>query len=100
MGMKPCYLILAGALALGASACANDGRPPHREAVTVPASNSNMRPYLGKKEADAGRAAERRGLKWRVVERDGEAFMITKDYRLDRVNFKVRNGKVFEAYRG
>jgi len=98
--MKSSYLILAGALAFGATGCANDSGSPVQVGHAAQASNSNMRPYLGKKEADAGRAAERRGLKWRVVERDVEALMITKDYRLDRVNFKVKGGKVYEAYRG
>jgi hypothetical protein len=33
----------------------------------------------------------------RVVERDGESFVISRDYRGDRVNLVVTNGMVVSA---
>lgn len=36
------------------------------------------------------------GWGYRVIQRDGEDFAVTLDYRSNRVNAKVRDGKIFE----
>jgi hypothetical protein len=40
------------------------------------------------------------GLKPRVVEIDGKPLMLTMELVSNRVNFRVRNGVVIEAYAG
>jgi len=49
---------------------------------------------VGQTEDDATVALEAAGFTVRVVERDGEMFMVTKDYREDRVNLVVTRGVV------
>lgn len=36
----------------------------------------------------------------RVMEKNGEHFIGTMDYRLDRVNLKIQDDKVYQASRG
>lgn len=36
----------------------------------------------------------------RIVTEDGEHFIVTMDYRLDRLNLEVAGGKVVSVYRG
>jgi hypothetical protein len=40
------------------------------------------------------------GLRWRDVRRDGQAYVCTRDYRLDRVNLETEKGIVTRAYLG
>lgn len=40
------------------------------------------------------------GLKVRVRSEDGQAFMGTADYRMDRINLHIEDGKVTKANRG
>lgn len=37
---------------------------------------------------------------YRVVERDGEAFPVTMDYRADRLNFKIKDGVITAVNNG
>ncbi len=53
---------------------------------------------IGKSEADA--IAMLGGCPWRVGERDGQSLPGTMDYREDRRNLGVRNGKVIWVRRG
>lgn len=55
---------------------------------------------IGLTEDEAAQAAAGAGWTTRIVSRDGEDFAITKDYRLDRVNFTVVNGVVTAVYVG
>lgn len=41
-----------------------------------------------------------KGLKARVRSEDGEAFMGTCDYRMDRINLHIVDGKVVSATKG
>lgn len=52
---------------------------------------------LGLTEADATVALEEAGYSVRVAERDGEMFMLTRDYRSDRVNLTITGGVVTSA---
>lgn len=56
--------------------------------------------FVGLGEKEAVVLAEEQGLVVRVVERDGEQFPVTMDYRLDRVNFVVADGLVTAAAMG
>lgn len=49
---------------------------------------------VGLNEQVATTCAANEGWKFRVVARDGEDFMVTADYRTDRVNLTVENGIV------
>jgi hypothetical protein len=53
---------------------------------------------VGKTEADA--AAQLDGCLWRVLERDGKSLPGTMDYREERRNLGVRDGKVIWVRRG
>lgn len=52
---------------------------------------------VGIPEAEAIAAIEQAGWQARVVERDGEAFPVTMDYREDRINLVVTGGLVTSA---
>ena len=53
---------------------------------------------VGKTEADA--AALLDGCLWRVLERDGQSLPGTMDYRLERRDLGIRDGKVIWVRRG
>ncbi len=51
--------------------------------------------------ADAAEAcAADVGYSWRVYEQDGEQFALTMDYRVERINVKIEQGIVTDAYSG
>jgi hypothetical protein len=51
--------------------------------------------------ADAAEAcAADVGYTWRVYEQDGEQFALTMDYRVERINVKIEQGIVTDAYSG
>lgn len=56
--------------------------------------------FIGMEKKDAMALCEKRGLKGRVTAEDGEAFIVTLDYRLDRVNFHIQNNIVISCKRG
>jgi len=52
-------------------------------------------------ETEAARElAEKKGLTFRVGERDGERFLLTLDYRLDRVTVSIVDGIITQASLG
>lgn len=55
---------------------------------------------IGKDQDDAAIAIELAGLRARTTKTDGVAHMKTNDYRMDRINLHVRNGKVERAHVG
>lgn len=55
---------------------------------------------IGRAESGATVVIERVGFTVRVVARDGETFMVTEDFRSDRVNVVVVAGVVTDAYMG
>ena len=59
------------------------------EETTTPSEN-----YIGLTELQATSLANRKGREFRVVERDGEALMVTMDYRPGRVNATIEEGVV------
>lgn len=55
---------------------------------------------VGLSEKVAERLSEQQGCGFRILERDGESMIGTADYRPDRVNVAVRDGKVVRAWAG
>ena len=55
---------------------------------------------IGMPATEAQQCAEDAGLTWRVYEEDGEQFALTMDYRADRVNVKIDDGIITDAYSG
>lgn len=53
--------------------------------------------YVGMTESEAIEAIQKIGLKARITERDGKSFMGTCDFRLDRINLIIKEGKVIET---
>jgi hypothetical protein len=49
---------------------------------------------------DVQAACKEAGVRCRVVEVDGEAMIVTLDYSLDRLNFKVAGGKITSVTKG
>jgi len=56
--------------------------------------------FTGRTLEKATEKAENDGFVTRVVEKDGQSFMLTMDYRQDRINFRVKNNIVTGAYGG
>ena len=56
--------------------------------------------YLGKSLKDASDKAQQDGFTTRITERDGVSYILTMDYRGDRINFRVSNDTVIAAYGG
>ena len=56
--------------------------------------------YKGLTLEKAEEKAKINGFNTRVVEIDGKALMLTMDFKSDRINFRVNNGIISEAYSG
>ncbi|MDF1861974.1 MAG: hypothetical protein P1U87_17280 [Verrucomicrobiales bacterium] len=56
--------------------------------------------FIGLPLKEAEEKAEKSGLRHRVVLVDGQPRPATRDYRPDRVNFEVENGKIVKVSRG
>lgn len=63
----------------------------------TPASDSA---FVGLGEAEGAALAKERGLSSRVVEVDGVPRPATRDYRRDRVNFTIKEGRITGVTRG
>jgi hypothetical protein len=49
---------------------------------------------------DAKKKATNEGFATRISEIDGRSLMLTMDFKSDRINFRVRDNKIVEAYTG
>lgn len=58
------------------------------------------RDYEGLTLEQALKKAIANGLTPRVVEENGKSFMLTMDLKTNRVNFRVANDRIIEAYAG
>jgi hypothetical protein len=76
--------------------------PEHMPTEPMPGEPDPALPaqFVGLTEVEAVAIAHELGLVVRVVERDGEQFPVTMDYRLDRVNFVVTDAVVTRAAMG
>lgn len=104
--MKPTALtlFLSTAMLFLPAACVPSGPAPgdRAEAATIPESADPSKPgtYTGHSLDEAERFAEKHGVAWRVVERDGESLPATMDYRPERLNFTIRGRIVTEVRKG
>ena len=55
--------------------------------------------YIGLTESQAIERAYSRDIEVRIIRRDSESLPITDDYRSNRINFEIDNGKVTKAER-
>lgn len=100
--MKLCAFYLLSLAALFCFSCTNPGtgqeapsNPPEEPVETGTDSD-----FIGMTAPGAGRLAESRGLRHRIISVDGSLRPVTRDFRPDRVNFTVENKKVTETSRG
>jgi len=56
-----------------------------------------LKQIIGKTESEARRIAQDNGYDSRVTVADGVAYIVTADFRTDRVNFTLTNGIVTDA---
>ena len=83
-----------------------DSESSHRAEEPTPITDSKPEEkwttdgYLGLTEEEAVAKAEEAGRRWRVVKRDDQSFPVTRDYRPDRLNFTVKDGKITNVTSG
>ena len=53
---------------------------------------------VGLSERDAMDVVERGNREYRITELDGEHIPVTRDYKTNRINLKIKDGVVYEAY--
>ena len=56
-----------------------------------------VKDLVGMKEVDAIKTLGEHGVRIRVVHRDGENFIITSDFKTNRVNLSIEKGRVSKA---
>jgi hypothetical protein len=55
---------------------------------------------IGKNKYDAQKIVENYGYSFRITSENGNHYMITCDFRTDRVNVKIENDIITEVYLG
>lgn len=65
--------------------------------VTKIESQRVARYVIGLNEDDAKRAITGQSLRSRVIKRNGVSLVGTRDYRVDRINLTIQDGKVVKA---
>lgn len=55
---------------------------------------------IGKNKLDAQKIVEYYGYSFRIISENGNNYMITCDFRTDRVNVKIENDSIVEVYLG
>ena len=63
----------------------------------TPIAQRDAETLLGLTETEAIKVVDQRGWVYRVVERDGEALMVTADYVTNRVNVVVTKGRITDV---
>ena len=56
--------------------------------------------WIGLTIEDAIKKAETEGFIWRIVEEDGMPRISTRDLKANRVNFRIRDKKIYRAFIG
>lgn len=87
--------------------CQTNGDQPKSDekipAETIPAPEievTKTETMIGQPLEKVQAACDAAEVRHRVIEVDGESRMVTKDYRPDRLNFKVNAGLVIEVTKG
>jgi hypothetical protein len=81
----------------GSSAGSSGQAAPDQTVSDQIVSDKMVSALVGLSESEAAAMAKDKGWELRVVSRDGEDFMVTQDYKTDRVNITVKSGKVTKA---
>lgn len=70
--------------------------------LTMPTNFGIVDPshYVGLTVEKAREKATLNGFVSRIVEEDGESFFVTMELRSDRINFRVKNNTIVDAYPG
>ncbi|MEM7696982.1 MAG: hypothetical protein AAF236_01095 [Verrucomicrobiota bacterium] len=92
--------IVATALVFSSLTSCNQEDASIEQPPGAPAAVAGDEIYLGMTESSAMDLAKERGQPARVIKRNGESLSTTEDYRTERVNFEIENGKVIRATRG
>jgi hypothetical protein len=79
-----------------AGAPATEPAAPPMKGETAPADGD----FVGLDEVKGAELAASRGLKHRILSVDGKPRPATKDYRPDRINFELVEGKITAVSRG
>ncbi len=56
--------------------------------------------YAGKTIKEATEYANDGGFTTRITEENGKAYMVTADFKTNRLNFRVKDGIVIDVYGG
>ena len=101
--MRPFAALVVAITVVLLAACGDSGSGDTEPVKTTPPAKALMCPegsdfdantLLGKEEKPAQSLAKKNGCDMRVTERDGEMFPMTMDFRPNRVNVVVADGKV------
>jgi len=81
-----------------------DQQPPRKEETPPtpqpPTSTPTLQDFKGLALKKAQQLADTHQIKHRVVNQDDQPLPVTKDYRPDRLNFTVNEGKVTNITKG
>ena len=96
---------LFSGLALFIAACRESGTSPSSGEGTAPVpvkggSVPSDSAFIGLTEKEGADRAEAEGLRHRILSVDGRPRPATKDYRPDRINFEIVNGRITAVTRG
>jgi hypothetical protein len=104
--MNAVYPVLTIAFLVSCQARNEVAADPAPENVVVqaeaPAAIDVNKPesLVGLPHADVKAACDTAGVRNRIIELDGESQPVTRDYRPDRLNFKVKDGKITAVSKG
>lgn len=74
--------------------------PPPPPPAKVSPDPADAASYVGMTVEEASSRADKAGIRWRIVEEDGQSRPVTKDFRPDRLNFAVAAGKIIRVTKG
>lgn len=95
MKMRTLVLVLLALAACDAEGEVEAGDLP--EPVCISEVGEPAADFVGLTEAEAGDLADERELQVREVGRDGECFVVTDDFRTDRINLEFADDVVVGA---
>lgn len=106
-GMKILYFLLPAMLLVSCKIEKKEkpaSAPPvavTKEAPATPAFDvNNSNSLVGQKLLVVKPALDAASIRFRVIEEDGEPFVMTMDYLPDRLNFKIKAGVIIEVSKG
>lgn len=95
--MKVLSLVLLMLVLAACEAEGDAGGGDLPEPVCISEAGALAPDFVGLTEGEANDLAEERGLQVREVGRDGECFVVTEDFRTDRVNLEFAGDLVVGA---